>query len=287
MNHKTFRWYFDCRQWIPKKEEFIFALKCVQKEEQERIMKFVYRNDLKHALIGRLLLRKCINFGLNIPYQQINLIRSDKGKPILNEIVSDPFDFNISHHGDYCVLAADHYSKVGTDVVKLEISNSRSIPKYFQTMRKIFCSSEWDFIKGTNDNQCLTNQQQLARFLRLWCLKESFVKAEGVGIGFELTRIKFECPTLLINSSQIITNTNVYVDDKLLDDWKFEETLLDEDHCVAVALHPIVRSKMNYEKLNNSPPFQLLNYSQLINQIEPLIDADNFLWNLYLSKTDR
>lgn len=285
MNQKTIRWYFNCRKWMPKREEFLFVLRCIQKDEQERIMKFVYRNDLKHALIGRLLLRKCINLCLNIPYSSIKLGRSDKGRPILEEIKDCQFDFNISHHGDYCILAADDYAKVGTDVVKLQLSNVKYIPEYFQRMRKIFCQAEWKFIEG--DDNSLNYQKQLARFLRLWCLKESFVKAEGVGIGFELSRIKFECdPSLTITESQIITNTNVYVDEELLEDWKFEETLLDQSHCAAVALYPRVKSEQK-ENCNNPPSFQLLSFDQLLEKIEPFNQVDESLWILYLSKSER
>ena len=69
------------------------------------------------------------------------------------------------------------------------------------------------------------------------CLKESYVKALGVGIGFELKRVEFHlgCGGGL-RAGEITRDTQVYVDGALEDDWLFQETMLDQIHCVAVAV---------------------------------------------------
>ena len=69
------------------------------------------------------------------------------------------------------------------------------------------------------------------------CLKESYVKALGVGIGFELKRVEFHlgCGGGL-RTGEITRDTQVYVDGALEDDWIFQETMLDQIHCVAVAV---------------------------------------------------
>ena len=76
----------------------------------------------------------------------------------------------------------------------------------------------------------------------LQCLKESYVKALGVGIGFNLQRIDFRIYSEL-ERGHYTTDTRVYVDDVALEQWRFEETLLDDRHCVATALCIEVRQR--------------------------------------------
>ena len=67
------------------------------------------------------------------------------------------------------------------------------------------------------------------------CLKESYVKAVGVGIGMDLKRIEFHVYSQLAQSSYV-ADTRVYIDGEVQENWRFEETLLDDKHCVATAL---------------------------------------------------
>lgn len=69
---------------------------------------------------GRLLLRKVISYALGIPYKDIKLARTDKGKPYLVNSGYPSLSFNISHQGDYAILAADSIHNVGVDVMKIE-----------------------------------------------------------------------------------------------------------------------------------------------------------------------
>jgi 4'-phosphopantetheinyl transferase len=58
-----------------------------------------------------------------IPYAHIKLGRTEKGKPYLMNNAPEGCErlsFNVSHHGDYVVLAAETFTDVGIDVMKLE-----------------------------------------------------------------------------------------------------------------------------------------------------------------------
>ena len=48
------RWIFNCATWTPTKEQFAIALKTVQDEERKRICSFVYKKDVKTALVNHL-----------------------------------------------------------------------------------------------------------------------------------------------------------------------------------------------------------------------------------------
>lgn len=68
------------------------------------------------------------------------------------------------------------------------------------------------------------------------CLKESYVKALGIGIGFTLQRLDFHVTSEVL-VGRTVCDTQVYVDGTLQQDWRFEETMLDDKHGVAVALN--------------------------------------------------
>ena len=72
--------------------------------------------SLFYLQIGRIMLRKAISQDLNISWANIQLLRTEKGRPFLNIptniIGADKYSFNVSHHGDYTVLASSHNCQV-------------------------------------------------------------------------------------------------------------------------------------------------------------------------------
>lgn len=70
----------------------------------------------------------------------------------------------------------------------------------------------------------------------LQCLKESYVKTLGIGIGFEVQRLNFSLKNDLSEDGEVINTTTLKVDSQPDGEWTFEEFLLD-NHCVTVALN--------------------------------------------------
>lgn len=46
------RWAFRCGSWTPSRSEWLFAARCVQPEEKDRIGQFVFAKDAKAALVS-------------------------------------------------------------------------------------------------------------------------------------------------------------------------------------------------------------------------------------------
>lgn len=287
MANQVIRRCFNVRKWQPNRDQLMKAFECVQPEEFDRLMKFSFKDDLKASLIGRLLIRQCLVSKFSLSNRSIRLDRSEHGKPIWNsnrtneanqenpdadifdsicdskQLISlaacnnqtiHAFDFNVSHQGDWCVLAGQSNARVGIDVMKFEQrGGSRTQSEYFQLMHSQFADKEWIFIRQASEAD-----ERLRRFLRLWSLKESFVKAQTIGISIDLQRIQFECDANdQLNQIKPVTSTRVYLDGKLLDRWRFEEWLLDADHvlCVAVfelnnrQIETITFEELQFEKL--------------------------------------
>ncbi|XP_015482451.1 L-aminoadipate-semialdehyde dehydrogenase-phosphopantetheinyl transferase isoform X1 [Parus major] len=228
------RWAFPCGSWRPRRREWLLAARLVQPEEKERIGQFVFARDAKAALAGRLLMRKLISEELCIPWNEVHLQRTSKGKPFLaNNLlgINSNYNFNVSHQGDYAVLAAEPELQVGIDIMKTDLPGSSSIPNFFHIMKRQFTETEWDVIKSMSNEW-----MQLDMFYRHWALKESFLKAIGVGIGFNLQRIEFNVSPLQLEIGKVYKETKMLLDGEKEEEWTFEETRLDDHHHVAVAL---------------------------------------------------
>uniref|UniRef100_A0A7G3ACK6 L-aminoadipate-semialdehyde dehydrogenase-phosphopantetheinyl transferase n=1 Tax=Lutzomyia longipalpis TaxID=7200 RepID=A0A7G3ACK6_LUTLO len=264
------RWAFKVSEWRPSMEELMLACSCIQEEEKQRLAKFVFREDFNSSLMGRLMMRKFIADATAVPYDAIILRRDEKGKPFWsNPSGSDRrVDFNVSHQGDYCVLAGcvpqerATATKIGVDIMKMEYTGGKPLSEFFRLMTRNFSQSEWACIKSRKSNEA-----QLGTFMRHWCLKESYVKNIGVGITVDLQKISFLPATLELSEKCVTIDTKVFLDGNYDAKWKFEESLIDSQHCVAVSL---LDTPVNYVPV----PFERISFEQLMDGAKALLEID-------------
>ncbi|XP_024062361.1 L-aminoadipate-semialdehyde dehydrogenase-phosphopantetheinyl transferase isoform X2 [Terrapene carolina triunguis] len=237
---------------------------------------------------GRLLIRKLIAEKLWIPWNEIHLQRTSKGKPFLvNDIlgIHPNFNFNVSHQGDYAVLAAEPELQVGIDIMKTNLPGSGSVPDFFRIMKRQFTEAEWRVIKSMNNEWI-----QLDMFYRHWALKESFIKAIGIGIGFNLQRIEFNASPLQLEVGKVYKETKMLLDGDKEEGWTFEETRLDDLHHVAVALgkpEVFVQKDSNvFSKDLTQPQFQVLTFDDLVATGVPMAPEDPAYWDNFCSKQE-
>lgn len=281
------RWAFDLKSWRCTLNDIELATACIQAEEKERLSKFVYLDDFKASIIGRLLMRRFIKSCLpEMDYNAIHFERDARGKPFFRPQPDQvtQIDFNVSHHERYAVLAGSltlrctpndvqqqqQQQQIGVDVMSTKYSGGKPLNEFFRIMHRTFTPNEWHFIKArSNENQ------QTAAFMRHWCLKESYVKNIGVGITINLQSIDFQLSTEYLNMDNIVRNSMVSVDRKLLNNWAFEESMLDDDHCIAVAVkNP---SSQYFEIDQNEYRFQVIDFETLMQdaiKIRPLLTID-------------
>lgn len=311
---------FNVRQWQPTADQFERAIVRIQPEELDRLVKFAIKEDFRSGLIGRLLIRQCIRSVFDMDNRSIQLRRTKFGKPIWtsNDLNCDgndpdsalfdsvggdavepdeteqihrcdrfPFDFNVSHQGDWCVLAAESDARIGVDVMRVKNqSGSRSQADYFRLMRSQFTEQEWKFVEQPFDAF-----EQIARFIRLWSLKESFLKAQQVGITIDLRRIQFMCHDQdRLSQHRPVCSTRVFVDGREQSDWRFEEWMLDSEHvvCVAVRRSPDSIESNEFEQ-KQAPqlegdidatvirPFERCQFEQLLDGLSAMRDLPNSL----------
>ncbi|CAG8725110.1 11275_t:CDS:2, partial [Racocetra fulgida] len=136
----------------------------------------------------------------------------------------------------WVVLVAAENCKVGIDVMKVEYPKNQTVQEFFETLKDQFSDYEWSVI-----TKPLQEIDQLHQFYRYWCLKESYVKAIGIGLALDLRTIEFhlsdkeEGTNLSENKKTSRTRTKLYINNELKHQWKFEELYLDNLHCVAAS----------------------------------------------------
>lgn len=274
------RWAFKLTTWKPTLDELLIATACIQPEEKQRLAAFMFRDDFQASLIGRLLMRKFVCDATDIPYENIVFNRDERGKPFLAMGVINNLAFNVSHQGNYTVIAGTVSSnckssqlnqRIGVDIMKIEYTGGKRLDEFFRIMDRNFASNEWN-----NINRQSTDQLKLQAFMRHWCLKESFVKMIGLGITIPLEKISFSIhsdyaqpyvPNLVINDTtlRLLQSFDTIQDPSKL---TFEESKLDDEHCVAVVLCD--HNQHSYEPI----PFEIVNFGELTNGCQRLLNED-------------
>ncbi|XP_053677141.1 L-aminoadipate-semialdehyde dehydrogenase-phosphopantetheinyl transferase [Anopheles nili] len=270
------RWAFDLAGWRPSLADLLLVTSCIQPEEKNRLQRFVFRDDFNASCIGRLMMRRFVHLATDLAYDEIEFDRDAKGKPFLkNEGVA--VDFNVSHQGRYAVLAGMvtpriggdvtgdlPRPKIGIDVMKLEYSGGKSLDEFFRLMTRNFSDDEWRYIRSRADDDA-----KLQAFMRNWCLKESYVKNVGVGITVDLRKISFRIRTDELARDSVVCDSTLRVNDEPMENWRFEESLIDRDHCVAVSLANVPAPA---DQGGNC--FELIDFNSLVEGYRPLLAID-------------
>jgi 4'-phosphopantetheinyl transferase len=135
------------------------------------------------TVAGELLARYSVGQYLGTPFQEINLVFGEKGKPHISNLKN--VHFNISHSGHYVVCAVAN-QEIGIDVERIRKVNIRIAERFFSE------TEIRDLVK-------LGETERMQYFITLWTIKESYLKAIGRGL------------TQHLNSFTIIKNNESYL----------------------------------------------------------------------------
>lgn len=150
-----------------------------------------YRNpdDRQKALYVRCSLRAILSHSFSLLPNEWQFEYGEKGKPKLcyEQRMNSGIDFNISHSGDQLVVAVMKATAEESGIeLGVDIEQSRSdiqiasiIPHYFS-------------LQEQTELQALPMDLQRQRFFDLWVLKESYIKAKGLGLALPLKSFGFD-----------------------------------------------------------------------------------------------
>ncbi len=144
--------------------------------DDEKIRSDRYKFDLhrRRFIVARANLRIILSKYLNLDPQDLNFTYSSKGKPSIATNQQNPdqsLEFNLSHSEDLAVCAVTWNSVVGIDL------------EYQKPINHIQSLSERFFTQAESQIIQASEYSDQAKFLKIWTLKEAYLKATGEGLG--------------------------------------------------------------------------------------------------------
>ncbi len=147
--------------------------------ETVKQQRYKFSKDRHDALITRAFIRDLLSYYADIDPQDWQFDKGEKDKP---EVINAPLPlrFNISHTKNMIVCAVTLTDDIGCDVENTGRSNDvlAIAERYFST-------------KETEELFSLPVEQQRNRFFDYWTLKESYIKAWGLGLAIPLADFSF------------------------------------------------------------------------------------------------
>jgi 4'-phosphopantetheinyl transferase len=136
--------------------------------------RFHFEEDRRRHLIGRGVLRMLLGRYLDLAPQDVRFETAAAGKPYLASSQKQ-LQFNVSHSGEYVLMAIADGRAVGIDVEQIHDDfDIRQVAAHF------FSPNE------QRDLEMLTGRARIEAFFACWTRKEAYVKARGAGLSFPL-----------------------------------------------------------------------------------------------------
>ncbi|MFQ3264925.1 MAG: 4'-phosphopantetheinyl transferase [Colwellia sp.] len=172
--------------WITKPEELLgndqllatysTLLTTTELTKQQR---YKFAKDRHDALITRAFIRDLLSYYADVSPQNWQFEKGSKDKP---EVINCPLPlrFNISHTKNMIICAVTLEDDIGCDVENTGRSNDvlAIAERYFSA-------------KESTELFALPEAEQRHRFFDYWTLKESYIKAWGLGLAIPLTDFSF------------------------------------------------------------------------------------------------
>ncbi|KAF9123807.1 hypothetical protein BGW39_008681 [Mortierella sp. 14UC] len=232
-------------------------LNFLPKSEADSLLQLRLEDDMRRALVGRLMIHAFFTAYHNCQWENLVFDNTESTKPVLvSPEHLKSVSYNISHHGDWVILvgntdlSCDSPIRLGVDVMDFqEQVSGESFESFSACFQHQFTPNEITFmVKAASATESASSESvdcavsddaQLKRFYRLWCLKESIVKALDINSDFDLKSIEFTIQDEEETEKPILS-TVIGVHEPKPEElsekgWSFEEALLDSDHCYAIA----------------------------------------------------
>lgn len=153
---------------------------CLSPAERERADRYRRPGDRQGFILTRSWLRRLAGAYLGLAPEGLQFQVSPQGKPFL---AGSPLRFNLSHSGDWALLAFSRDRPLGID---LEVHRPVSV---LGLAKRFFQASEWTQLQG------LSGDWQRQVFFDYWTAKEAYLKATGEGLG-ALSRVEIDAAQL-------------------------------------------------------------------------------------------
>lgn len=165
-NEEKIQVYYLNINEIKSKCTFEAYYECMPNIRKKKVDSFLYFNDRCRALCSGILLMEALR-EKNLLYIDENFEKGRYGKPYFQCAYNQYF--NISHSGEW-VMAVFANTEIGCDIEHIEKCDSDIVKSYFTDLEREYI------------NKFSGDMYHYASYT-IWTLKESFLKAIGVGLN--------------------------------------------------------------------------------------------------------
>jgi len=160
-----------------KQQEF----SCLSMLEKQKYNAFRFERDRNTYLFSHAYLRKILARYVELNSKNIEYVYNKYGRPeLLRSINKDNLRFNLSHTNGMVVYIICYDRDCGIDVEYIS-----PLDDLAYMAERVFSNSEAKIVKE------LIGRQQLDQFYLYWTLKESYIKARGMGLQIPLDQFSF------------------------------------------------------------------------------------------------
>ena len=190
-------------------------------DERQKIDGFRFPADRHRSLISRVLVRTTLSQYANVPLTRWRFRRNDHDRPEIASPASE-LRFNLSHTRGLVTCLVSRDREVGVDVEALDRKG-----RWLELADRFFAIREAEALRR------IAEPDRLQRFLEYWTLKESYIKARGLGLAIPLGDFSFDLPTTTPD------DVRIRIDGTINDHparWQFGLYSLGKRHLVATAV---------------------------------------------------
>jgi 4'-phosphopantetheinyl transferase len=186
-------------------------------EERRRATRFVHAADRAAFIAAHVLLRTMLFQAAGLPPAAWRFVTGPHGKPALHPDHGLPgLDFNLSYTRGTVACGITQGGSIGVDIEHTPGSADR-----LAMAEAFFAPSEVAWLRT------LGEEERPDAFVRLWTLKEAYIKARGLGLSLALDRFAFTLDPIAI------TFAGAQADDPA--QWQFASLDCITGHQLAVA----------------------------------------------------
>ncbi len=198
-------------------------LELLDEAELKRASKYHQKKDSQRFIIARGMLKFIASQYLGIPAAMVKIEVGNNKKPFIDAILSNRLEYNISHSGNWILLAFS-LDSIGVDVEQI-------LPSFeFEPLLPgCFSLSEQEKIQSAPDAR--------SKFYLFWTRKESYVKAIAKGLDERLPNIP-----CLEGEWELVYENNTRKD------WQVLSFQLDQEHWASVCFESHTKNILFLEK---------------------------------------
>lgn len=160
-------------------------------EERRRHQRFHFARDRHQYLVTRALTRSVLSLYAAVAPEDWQFGTLEHGRPYILNAAARDLQFNLSHSHGLIVLAICRSKESGAGsamVLGVDTENIIERAPPLEICPRYFSAQE------VAELQSLPAHAQSARFFHYWTLKESYIKARGLGLSLPLDQFSFHFP---------------------------------------------------------------------------------------------